>query len=89
MSGTDWPNKGEFEFSFWPSLYAEDPATALGSRDIPLVATGASDAHLMKFGRRFARGCTKCQHHREAETPRFHMGEPEYSTKANKQPPLT
>ena len=32
VSGTDWSNKGEFTFSFWASLYADDAATPLASR---------------------------------------------------------
>ena len=29
VPGTDWTNKGEFEFSFRASLYADDADTAL------------------------------------------------------------
>ena len=32
LSGTDWTNQGEFTFSFWASLYADDAATAVTSR---------------------------------------------------------
>ena len=50
VAGTDWPDKGEFEFSFWASLYADAAATALDSRGALLAATSALDAHLKKSG---------------------------------------
>ncbi len=34
-------NKGEFTFSFWASLYADDAATPLASCEALLVATNA------------------------------------------------
>ena len=50
VSGTDWPNQGEFTFSFWASLYADDAATPLASRAALLPATNAIYDHLRKFG---------------------------------------
>ena len=41
VSSTDWTNKGEFEFSFWASLYADDAALPLSSREGLLAATNA------------------------------------------------
>ena len=37
ISGTDYKNKGEFTFSFWASLYADDAATPLASREALLA----------------------------------------------------
>jgi hypothetical protein len=50
VSGTDWSNKGEFTFSFWASLYADDAATPLASRAALLAATNAIYDHLRLFG---------------------------------------
>ena len=50
VSGTDWTNQGEFTFSFWASLYADDAATPLASRAALLSATNAIYDHLRKFG---------------------------------------
>ena len=50
MSGTDYTNKGEFTFSFWASLYADDAATPLASREALLAATNAMYDHLRLFG---------------------------------------
>jgi hypothetical protein len=50
VSGTDWTNKGEFSFSFWASLYADDAACPLESRSSLLVATNAIHEHFRLFG---------------------------------------
>jgi hypothetical protein len=50
VSGTDYKNKGEFTFSFWASLYADDAATPLASREALLAATNAMYDHLRLFG---------------------------------------
>jgi len=50
VSSTDWSNKGEFEFSFWASLYADDAALPLSSREGLLAATNAIYKHLRLFG---------------------------------------
>ena len=50
VSSTDWTNKGEFEFSFWASLYADDAALPLSSREGLLAATNAIYEHLRLFG---------------------------------------
>ena len=50
VSGTDYKNKGEFTFSFWASLYADDAATLLASREALLAATNAMYDHLRLFG---------------------------------------
>ena len=50
VSGTDWTNLGEFEFSFWASLYADDAATPMASRAALLAGTNAIYAHLRLFG---------------------------------------
>ena len=50
VSGTDWTNQGEFTFSFWASLYADDAAIPLASRAALLAATNATYDHLRKFG---------------------------------------
>ena len=50
MSGTNYSNKGEFTFSFWASLYADDAATPLASREALLAATNAMYDHLRLFG---------------------------------------
>ena len=50
VSGTDWTNQGEFTFSFWASLYADDAATPVASRAALLAATNATYDHLRKFG---------------------------------------
>ena len=50
MSGTDYKNKGEFTFSFWASLYADDFATPIVSREALLAATYAIYDHLRLFG---------------------------------------
>ena len=50
VSGTDWTNKGEFEFSFWASLYADGAALPLSSREGLLAATNAIYEHLRLFG---------------------------------------
>ena len=49
-SSTDWTNQGEFEFSFWASLYADDAALPLSSRESLLAATNAIHKHLRLFG---------------------------------------
>jgi hypothetical protein len=33
VAGSDYKNKGEFTLSFWASLYADDAATPLASRE--------------------------------------------------------
>jgi hypothetical protein len=48
--GTEWTNLGEFEFSFWASLYADDAATPMASRTVLLAGTNAIYAHLRLFG---------------------------------------
>ena len=48
--GTGWSSNGKFEFSCWVSLYADDAATALDSRDTLLAATSAAKSHLKKPG---------------------------------------
>ena len=50
VSGTDWTNQGEFTFSFWASLYADDAACPLDSRATLLAATNAIYHHLRLFG---------------------------------------
>ena len=50
VSGTNYSNKGEFTFSFWASLYADDAATPLASREVLLAATNAMYDHLRLFG---------------------------------------
>jgi hypothetical protein len=50
VSGTDWTNLGEFEFSFWASLYADDAATPMFSRVALLAETNAIYTHLRLFG---------------------------------------
>ena len=50
VSGTDWTNKGEFEFSFWASLYANDAATPLATRAALLAVALAIFTHLKLFG---------------------------------------
>jgi len=50
VSGTDWTNKGEFEFGFWASLYADDAATPLASRAALLAATSSIYHHMRLFG---------------------------------------
>jgi hypothetical protein len=50
VSGTDWTNLGEFEFSFWASPYADDAATSMASRVALLTGTNAIYAHLRPFG---------------------------------------
>ena len=50
VSGTDYTNKGEYTFSFWASLYADDAATPLASREALLAATNAMYDHLRLFG---------------------------------------
>jgi hypothetical protein len=50
VSGTDWTDLGEFEFSFWASLYADDAATPVASRVALLAGTNAIYAHLRLFG---------------------------------------
>ena len=46
----DWTNQGEFTFGFWESLYADDAAAPVASRDTLLAATNAIYGHLSKFG---------------------------------------
>ena len=50
VSGTDWTNQGEFEFSFWASLYADDAATPFATRASLLTATNRIYDHLRLFG---------------------------------------
>ena len=50
VSGTNYTNKGEFTFSFWASLYADDAATPFESREALLKATNAMYDHLRLFG---------------------------------------
>jgi hypothetical protein len=50
VPGTDWSNKGEFSFSFWASLYADDAATPLASRAALLAASSAIYDHHRLFG---------------------------------------
>ena len=50
VSGTDWTNKGEFEFGFWASLYADDAATPFASRAALLAATNSIYHHMRLFG---------------------------------------
>jgi len=50
VSGTNWSNKGEFTFSFWASLYADDAANPLASRAALLAASNAIYYHLRLFG---------------------------------------
>jgi hypothetical protein len=50
VSGTNYTNKGEFTFSFWASLYADDAATPLASREALLKATNEMYDHLRLFG---------------------------------------
>ena len=50
VSGTDWTNLGEFEFSIWASFYADDTATPMASRVALLAGTSAIYAHLRLFG---------------------------------------
>ena len=50
VSGTDWTNLGEFEFSIWASLYTDDAATLMASRVDLLAGTSAIYAHLRLFG---------------------------------------
>ena len=50
MPGTDWSNKGEFTFSFWASLHADDAATPLASRAALLAASNTIYDHLRLFG---------------------------------------
>ena len=50
VSGTDWTNQGEFSFTFWASLYADDAACPLDSRATLLAATNAIYRHLRLFG---------------------------------------
>ena len=50
VSGMDWTNKGEFEFSFWASLYAYDAATPLATSAALLAVTNAIFTHLKLFG---------------------------------------
>jgi hypothetical protein len=50
VSGTDWSNKGEFQFSFWASLYADDAASPLASRLALLGASNAIYDHMRRFG---------------------------------------
>ena len=50
VSGTNYQNKGEFEFSFWASLYADDAATPFDSREALLDASNKIYGHLRKFG---------------------------------------
>ncbi len=47
--GTNYSNKSEFAFSFWASLYADDAATPLASREALLAATSAMYDHLRLF----------------------------------------
>ena len=55
VAGSDYKNKGEFTLSFWASLYADDAATPLASREALLAVTNemydrpATD-HLRLFG---------------------------------------
>jgi len=50
VSGTDWSNKGEFMFSFWASLCADDAATPPTSRAALLAASNAIYDQLRLFG---------------------------------------
>ena len=50
VSGTDWTNKGEFEFGFWASLYADDAATPFASRAALLAAANSIYHHMRLFG---------------------------------------
>jgi hypothetical protein len=50
MPGTKYTNKGEFNFSSWASLYADDEATPLASRKALLAATNAMGDYLRLFG---------------------------------------
>jgi hypothetical protein len=50
VPGTDWTNHGEFTFSFWALLYADDAACPLDSRATLLAATNAIRHHLRLFG---------------------------------------
>jgi len=50
VPSTDWTNQGEFEFSFWASLCADDAALPLSSREGLLAATNAIHKHLRLFG---------------------------------------
>ena len=50
VPGINWTNQGEFTFSFWESLYADDAATPIASRAALLAAANAIYDHLRKFG---------------------------------------
>ncbi len=50
VPGANYANKGEFAFSLWASLYADDAATPLASREALLTATNAMYDHLHLFG---------------------------------------
>ena len=50
VPSTDWTNQGEFEFSFWASLCADDAALHLSSLEGLLAATNAIHKHLRLFG---------------------------------------
>ena len=50
ISGTDWTNQGEFKFSFWASIYADDAAIPLASRAALLAAANSFYKHLRLFG---------------------------------------
>jgi len=50
VSSTVWTNLGEFEFSFWASLYADDAALPLSSREGLLAAINAIHKNLRLFG---------------------------------------
>jgi hypothetical protein len=49
FSGTDWTDQGEFTFSFWASLYADDAAAPVVPRAALLAAASAIYDHLRKF----------------------------------------
>ena len=50
VSGTNYMNKGEFTFSFWASLYADDAATPHASREALLAMTNEMYNHFRLFG---------------------------------------
>ena len=50
VAGTDWTNQGEFKFSFWASIYADDAAIPLASRAALLAAANSFNKHLRLFG---------------------------------------
>mmetsp|Transcript_19451 Transcript_19451/g.44122 ORF Transcript_19451/g.44122 Transcript_19451/m.44122 type:complete len:211 (+) Transcript_19451:2233-2865(+) len=50
VTGTNYQNKGEYEFGIWASLYADDAATPFASRKALPDASNKTYGHLRKFG---------------------------------------